>query len=89
MEVSRAPLHFSYVVKPLLTSKSSRQQTQPTLQFQVPEFNSYSACTSAVNLAELGFNNITDGNLFLLEIDVHSLFSALVVAYEINGVWLL
>ena len=55
------------------------------MQIEMTDFDNYTRCRDAINPVALGYDATIDGTTFTLEIDVHSLFAALVVGYKING----
>lgn len=56
-----------------------------TLVFDMALFNNNTDCKNAIDADSLGYDIAIDGDRFTIEIDATTLFSTLIVAYDING----
>ena len=72
---------------PFYYSSTSYDAPSATLRmsFDVPSLSEAPQCNAILNPAALGYDRSVDGNNLNLNIDVHTLFSALVVANLVNG----
>jgi len=55
------------------------------MQFPMDKFRATSACFNAIDEGFLGYDREIDGDRFTVELDMTTMFSALSVAYDVNG----
>lgn len=55
------------------------------MAFDIPTLKAAPHCSGILNIKQLGWNRIVNGDTFSVSIDVNTLFTALSVTYKVNG----